>query len=89
VCAVTFRIESTALSTFANNSMFESQVIMDPNLDWDKNFLSPASSKTSKSTLEDKATFWKAPESIQINTYIKAKSNKNSSRRKNVHKSEV
>ena len=54
---------------------------MDPNLDWDKNFVSPASSKKSKANLEDKAAFWKAPASIQINTYIKAKSTKNSSRR--------
>ena len=37
------------------------KVIMDPNLDWDKTFLSPSCSKISKSTLEDKATFWKAP----------------------------
>jgi hypothetical protein len=37
------------------------QVIMDPNLDWDKSFISPSSSKASKSTLEDKATFWESP----------------------------
>jgi len=36
------------------------KVIMDPSLDWDKSFMSPSSSKESKSTLEDKATFWKA-----------------------------
>ena len=33
---------------------------MDPNLDWDKSFLSPCSSKKTKSTLEDKATYWQA-----------------------------
>ena len=33
---------------------------MDPNLDWDKSFLSPSSSKKTKSTLEDKATYWQA-----------------------------
>ena len=42
-------------------SIIRFQVIMDPNLDWDKTFLSPSCSKISKSTLEDKATFWKAP----------------------------
>jgi hypothetical protein len=67
--------------------MIEWQVIMDPTLGWDKNFISPASGKTSKSTLDDKAAFWKAPPSIQINTYIKAKSNKNPSRR-NAEKSQ-
>ena len=39
---------------------YSSQVIMDPNLDWDKSFLSPCSSKKNKSTLEDKATYWQA-----------------------------
>ena len=34
---------------------------MDSKLDWDKNFISPASSKKSKASLEDKAIFWKAP----------------------------
>lgn len=43
------------------------QVIMDPNLDWDKNFVSPASSKESKATLDDRATFWKAPSSSRTN----------------------
>ena len=33
---------------------------MEPNLDWDKSFLSPCSSKKTKSTLEDKATYWQA-----------------------------
>eukprot|EP00581_Thalassiosira_minuscula_P011101 CAMPEP_0183717988 /NCGR_PEP_ID=MMETSP0737-20130205/11377_1 /TAXON_ID=385413 /ORGANISM="Thalassiosira miniscula, Strain CCMP1093" /LENGTH=1003 /DNA_ID=CAMNT_0025947467 /DNA_START=197 /DNA_END=3205 /DNA_ORIENTATION=+ len=37
------------------------KVIMDPTFDWDKSFLSPSSSKRSKATLEDRATFWKAP----------------------------
>jgi len=40
-------------------------VILDPNLDWDKSFVSPeGTSRPSKSTLEDRATFWpdaKAP----------------------------
>lgn len=40
-----------------------SKVILDPNLDWDKSFLSPASSKKSKASLDDKATFWKPPAS--------------------------
>ncbi|KAL3792850.1 hypothetical protein HJC23_004775 [Cyclotella cryptica] len=44
------------------------KVIMDPNLDWDKTFLSPSCSKISKSTLEDKATFWKAPSPTQTKT---------------------
>ncbi len=35
------------------------KVIMDPEKNWDKNFVSPAcTSKTTKSTLEDKATFY-------------------------------
>mmetsp|Transcript_12114 Transcript_12114/g.26420 ORF Transcript_12114/g.26420 Transcript_12114/m.26420 type:complete len:851 (+) Transcript_12114:2-2554(+) len=35
------------------------KVIMDPKLDWDKTFVSPAGKcKPSKATLEDKATFW-------------------------------
>ena len=34
---------------------------MDPNLDWDKNFVSPSSTKKTKATLEDRATFWKPP----------------------------
>ena len=35
------------------------KVIMDPDLDWDKNFISPSGrSKISKSTLDDRATFW-------------------------------
>ncbi len=35
------------------------KVIMDPEKNWDKNFISPAcTSKTTKSTLEDKATFY-------------------------------
>ena len=42
------------------------KVIMDPNLDWDKSFMSPSSSKESKSTLDDKATFWKAPASTNV-----------------------
>mmetsp|Transcript_12555 Transcript_12555/g.22745 ORF Transcript_12555/g.22745 Transcript_12555/m.22745 type:complete len:108 (+) Transcript_12555:621-944(+) len=35
------------------------KVIMDPNLHWDKSFISPSSSKKAKSTLNDRATFWK------------------------------
>jgi len=35
------------------------KVIMDPKLDWDKTFISPSSKKKAKSTLEDRATFWK------------------------------
>mmetsp|Transcript_3496 Transcript_3496/g.8906 ORF Transcript_3496/g.8906 Transcript_3496/m.8906 type:complete len:772 (-) Transcript_3496:219-2534(-) len=35
------------------------KVIMDPELDWDKTFISPAgTSKFTKSTLEDRPTFW-------------------------------
>mmetsp|Transcript_29399 Transcript_29399/g.53938 ORF Transcript_29399/g.53938 Transcript_29399/m.53938 type:complete len:523 (+) Transcript_29399:69-1637(+) len=35
------------------------QVIMDPKLDWDKSFVSPeGTSRQSKSTLEDRATYW-------------------------------
>jgi len=41
------------------------QVIKDYKLDWDKSFVSPSSNKKSKSTLEDRATFWK-PSSINI-----------------------
>ena len=33
---------------------------MDPNLDWDKSFQSPCSNKMTKSTLQDKATYWQA-----------------------------
>jgi len=33
---------------------------MDPTLAWDKSFLSPSSSKTSKASLNDRATFWLA-----------------------------
>ena len=41
------------------------QVIMDPTLDWDKSFLSPCSNKTSKASLNDRATFW-SPTSVEI-----------------------
>ena len=35
------------------------KTIMDPKLDWDKSFISPALSKSkTKSTLDDRATFW-------------------------------
>lgn len=33
---------------------------MDPTLGWDKSFVSPSSKRKTKSTLEDRATFWKA-----------------------------
>ena len=33
---------------------------MDPTLDWDKSFLSPSFSKTSKTPLNDRAPFWPA-----------------------------
>lgn len=38
---------------------------MDPTLDWDKSFLSPSSSKTSKASLNDRAIFW-SPTSIEM-----------------------
>ena len=38
---------------------------MDPTLDWDKSFLSPCSNKTSKASLNDRATFW-SPASVEI-----------------------
>ena len=38
---------------------------MDPTLDWDKSFLSPSSNKTSKASLNDRATFW-SPTSIEM-----------------------
>ena len=33
---------------------------MDYTLDWDKSFVSPSSNKLSKSSLNDRATFWPA-----------------------------
>ncbi|KAL9190441.1 hypothetical protein ACHAXT_007652 [Thalassiosira profunda] len=51
------------------------KVIMDPTLDWDKSFLSPSSSKTSKATLQDRAAFWKPPSGT---AFIFAKSSKTS-----------
>ena len=41
------------------------RIIMDPSLNWDKNFISPReaqSAKTTLSTLEDRATYWKESE---------------------------
>lgn len=43
------------------NLYYIDQVIRDSKLDWDKSFISPASNKKSKASLEDKAVFWKAP----------------------------
>jgi hypothetical protein len=36
---------------------------MDPTLNWDKAFVSPSSTKKSKSSLNDRATFWPATSS--------------------------
>ncbi|KAL3808725.1 hypothetical protein ACHAXA_010891 [Cyclostephanos tholiformis] len=36
------------------------KVIMDPTLNWDKAFVSPCSTKMTKSSLNDRATFWPA-----------------------------
>lgn len=44
---------------------------MDPDNNWDKSFISPSSSKKSKASLEDRATFWKAPTNL---TYVKISS---------------
>ena len=69
------------------------KVIMDSNLDWDKSFMSPSSSKESKSTLEDKATFWKAPAStnielgLQYEKVTKTKSKKKKTKPKSKKKS--
>jgi hypothetical protein len=47
---------------------------MDPTLDWDKSFVSPSSDKMTKSSLNDRATFWpvtsiNAKDRICINPY--------------------
>jgi len=72
------------------------KVIMDPNLDWDKSFMSPSSSKESKSTLEDKATFWKATSAstnvelgLQYEKVTKTKSKKKTTSKKKSVLSEV
>lgn len=61
------------LDYYANPHNCFFKVILDPNLDWDKRFLSPASSKKSKACLDDKAIFWKPTASSKTNKDAKIK----------------
>ena len=46
------------------------KIIIDPKLDWDKTFVSPVASKTFKSTLQDRATFWGESESDAVARHL-------------------
>ena len=46
------------------------KIIIDPKLDWDKTFVSPVASKTFKSTLQDRATFWGESDSDAVARHL-------------------